>query len=189
MTAGGPPLRVAAGEAPAALALVAPAVVARSAGGPVPDLVWVGAVLYAVLLVAPAVGPRRRVRWDQKPLPATRLAVAVVCGVGALVQLRYAEGADGLGALAVAVVLGVLGNAMPALRPNWFFGVRTPWTLRDDAVWDRTHRATGHALVATSALLVGLWAVLDAGRFAVVSVALPLGVVAAAAVYSWWTAR
>jgi len=25
-------------------------------------------------------------------------------------------------------------------RRNWFIGIRTPWTLSSDVVWDKTHR-------------------------------------------------
>lgn len=190
MTPGVPPERL-WGETPAWLALAAPFLVAATHALAVPELAWVGVTGYALLLFAPAIDPKRRVRWDGKPLPATRLGLAVVCSVGALLQLRARADAawvaevDGLAAV---VLLGVLGNAMPALRPNWFFGIRTPWTLRDDAIWERTHRVGGHALVVTSALLVGLWAALDASWFAVAGVALPVGVLVGLGAYSWWLA-
>ena len=38
------------------------------------------------------------------------------------------------------------------LRSNHFFGIRTPWTLRSEAVWHRTHRMGGWALVAGGVL-------------------------------------
>ena len=151
-----------------------------------------GRALWAtlVLLLAPAVDPRRRTRWDQKPLPSVRLGVAVVCAVGALVQARaLGDGADRVDGLVLVVLLGVLGNAMPALRPNWFFGIRTPWTLRDDRVWDRTHRVAGHALVGTSVLLAGLWAALDAAAFDGAFTAATAGLVAFAVAYPWWLSR
>ena len=37
----------------------------------------------------------------------------------------------------------VLGNFMSKLRPNWFVGVRTPWTLSSKLSWDKTHRLAG----------------------------------------------
>ena len=37
---------------------------------------------------------------------------------------------------------------MPRARPNWWFGIRTPWTLSNDRVWERTHRVGGYLLVA-----------------------------------------
>ncbi len=38
------------------------------------------------------------------------------------------------------VLLLSLGAILPRIRRNWFFGVRTPWTLSSDTVWNRTNR-------------------------------------------------
>jgi uncharacterized membrane protein len=34
----------------------------------------------------------------------------------------------------------VIGNFMGKVRPNWFVGVRTPWTLSSKMSWNKTHR-------------------------------------------------
>jgi uncharacterized membrane protein len=43
----------------------------------------------------------------------------------------------------VGVLVGglfmVIGNEMRRIQPNWFFGIRTPWTLSDPVVWQKTH--------------------------------------------------
>jgi uncharacterized membrane protein len=41
-----------------------------------------------------------------------------------------------------------LGNLLPRVRPNFFVGIRTPWTISSDTVWRRTHRVAGKLLVA-----------------------------------------
>ena len=41
----------------------------------------------------------------------------------------------------------VIGNLMTRVRPNWFMGIRTPWTLSSDTVWRKTHRFGGVAFV------------------------------------------
>jgi len=43
--------------------------------------------------------------------------------------------------------LVVLGNQMGKIRPNWFVGVRTPWTLSSKLSWNRTHRLAGWLIV------------------------------------------
>jgi uncharacterized membrane protein len=48
----------------------------------------------------------------------------------------------------------VLGNALPRARPNWWFGIRTPWTLSNDRVWARTHRVGGYAMTAAGVLVL-----------------------------------
>lgn len=75
-----------------------------------------------------------------------------------LVVLAKALGSDisidRLVPIGVGVLLVVIGNIMPRTRPNWFVGIRTPWTLSSDRVWERTHRFGGQLLVAAGALTV-----------------------------------
>jgi uncharacterized membrane protein len=54
----------------------------------------------------------------------------------------------------VGVLLIVIGNLLPRCRPNWFVGIRTPWTLSSDRVWEKTHRFGGRVFVAAGFLIV-----------------------------------
>jgi hypothetical protein len=56
--------------------------------------------------------------------------------------------------LSVAVLLVMLGNDLGKIRQNQVFGVRTPWTLRDARVWDKTHRRAGRLMVVGGLALV-----------------------------------
>jgi uncharacterized membrane protein len=38
------------------------------------------------------------------------------------------------------LVLAAMGNVLGKVQRNFWIGVRTPWTLASDAVWDGTHR-------------------------------------------------
>lgn len=56
----------------------------------------------------------------------------------------------------VAVLLYYAGVVLERAEQNWIIGIRTPWTLASEEVWDRTH-AVGAPLFKLSALstLVG----------------------------------
>jgi len=56
--------------------------------------------------------------------------------------------------VAVGLLFIVIGNLLPRMRPNWFIGVRTPWTLSSDRVWERTHRFGGWLFVAAGVLIL-----------------------------------
>ena len=56
--------------------------------------------------------------------------------------------------IGVGLLLAVIGNLLPRARPNWFIGIRTPWTLSSDRVWEKTHRLGGHVFVAGGILIV-----------------------------------
>ncbi|MDP4157052.1 MAG: SdpI family protein, partial [Bacillota bacterium] len=52
------------------------------------------------------------------------------------------------------------GNFMTQLRHNYFFGIRTPWTLASEYVWKKTHRFGGYVfvvigLVPLSSIFIG----------------------------------
>ncbi len=43
---------------------------------------------------------------------------------------------------------------MPQIRHNYFFGIRTPWTLANETVWKKTHRVGGAIFVIDGIALV-----------------------------------
>ncbi len=49
--------------------------------------------------------------------------------------------------IAFTIGLGILffyiGFLLENTKRNWFIGIRTPWTLSSDAVWDKTHKLGG----------------------------------------------
>jgi uncharacterized membrane protein len=46
----------------------------------------------------------------------------------------------------LGLTLVVIGNVLPRARRNWWFGIRTPWTLSNERVWERTQRVAGYLL-------------------------------------------
>jgi uncharacterized membrane protein len=47
-----------------------------------------------------------------------------------------------------------LGNLLPKVPKNFFIGIKTPWTLSNEKVWDRTHRLGGILFVLGGLLLM-----------------------------------
>jgi uncharacterized membrane protein len=50
--------------------------------------------------------------------------------------------------LLLGVLFSVLGSVLGKVRPNWFVGIRTPWTLSSTRSWDKTHRLGGRLFLA-----------------------------------------
>ena len=55
--------------------------------------------------------------------------------------------------IGIGVLFIVIGNLLPRARPNWFVGIRTPWTLSSDRVWEKTHRLGGRVFVAGGVII------------------------------------
>jgi uncharacterized membrane protein len=122
----------------------------------------------------------------------TEALLALVCVGVALVTVRGAGGAAANNEFVRWIMAGVgvlfvfLGDAMPKTRPNFFVGVRTPWTLTSDLSWQKTHRLAGWLFV-----LVGFWAIVAAFTLRGISLALavtgPVLIAAAiSTIYSWF---
>ena len=43
----------------------------------------------------------------------------------------------------IGLMFYYIGAIMPQMKRNWFAGIRTPWTLSSDRVWEQTHRVGG----------------------------------------------
>ena len=53
---------------------------------------------------------------------------------------------------ALFLLLTLFGNVLGRVRRNFFIGVRTPWTLSSEKVWDATHRFAAKAFVVAGLL-------------------------------------
>ncbi|HEX2140446.1 MAG TPA: SdpI family protein [Woeseiaceae bacterium] len=89
------------------------------------------------------------------------MMVGFTSAVGVLVLLE----AKGLGVPlneVIFIALGLLfiatGRFFGKLRKNLYLGIRTPWTLASDEVWNRTHRLGGRLFVLMGVvMMLGAW--------------------------------
>ncbi|SHF71196.1 Uncharacterized membrane protein [Desulfofundulus australicus DSM 11792] len=101
--------------------------------------------LYALMLVMPLVDPWREnyarfggvyrlLRWSLVLFMAGiyAAATAAALGYGLDIGLLVKGG--------VALLFVAVGNVMGQVQPNFFVGIRTPWTMASTEVWRRTHR-------------------------------------------------
>jgi len=82
---------------------------------------------------------------------------AYVFGIQMLATLHPAESAMvgryiilGVGALFI-----IIGNYMGKIRQNYFVGLRTPWSLADPVVWQKSQRFGGWAFVFGGLAIIG----------------------------------
>jgi uncharacterized membrane protein len=89
----------------------------------------------------------------------------------------------------VGLLFIILGNYMPKMRKNWLMGIRTPWTLSDERVWDRTHRFAGPLFMLGGIVTVtgALFAPVE--WRAPILIAAILSVCFASYIYSWVVAN
>ena len=106
--------------------------------------------VYLLMLLLPYVDPRRanyaRFRGAYLVMRASVLVfLALIYGF----VLLWIGGIRVEPSVILALVGGllvVLGIPMHKIRPNWFVGIRTPWTLSSELSWRKTHQLGGWVL-------------------------------------------
>lgn len=106
----------------------------------------------ALLMVAlPKISPKK---FELEPLSIFNYVMLLVIGflgVMHVVMLHAADlprPLDGIVLIAVFVLFALIGNVLGKVRRNFWMGVRTPWTLADERVWDKTHRSAARLWTA-----------------------------------------
>lgn len=56
--------------------------------------------------------------------------------------------------ITVGLLFIVMGNYMSKIKRNWFIGIRTPWTISNEEVWNKTHRLGGKIFIAIGLLMI-----------------------------------
>lgn len=116
----------------------------------------------------------------------TLLVVVHVSIIGA--ALGWPVRIDRVTPILVGLLLLVVGNVLPRARSNWWFGIRTPWTLSSETVWTRTHRVGGYLMSAAGVVTI-LSALLPPRYATVVLLAAIVGASLGATVYSYFAWR
>lgn len=161
---------------------------------PKPWGVWllptINAGLFVVCMLLPVISPKG-FRLDSARRTYD-IVVFVLIAFMVVVQWLVYQGALGSGPrleravpLMIGILFVLLGNYLSKFPKNFFVGIRTPWTLASDEVWNRTHRLGGRTFMLGGALiaLTAFWPSTGLMVTAIVlSAVIPIG-------YSLWLYR
>lgn len=147
-----------------------------------------------LLSIAPEIDPRGKNVRRSRPIYIVGWIIGVVAiagGQGLITWTALGGGVDGAVmargvAVFVSAIMLVIGTFIAKARPNFFAGIRTPWTLSSDLSWDKTHRWASRVF-----LLLGLAGLPSA--FLLPPEPVIIALLAALAIktlglviYSWW---
>lgn len=119
----------------------------------------IAAFNWLLMWVLPHIDPRgQNIVRSAKAYGTVWLAVTVVLAVIQGIMVTSALGLDPHRRTLFPVLIGglliVIGNVMGKIRWNSTVGIRTPWALADERVWDKTQRFGGRMLVASGIVVV-----------------------------------
>ena len=120
----------------------------------------VALAIYVLMLVLPRIDPGRanyaRFSGAYTVIRITVLGIFAAFDVGLHVWLRTGHlNVATFAPVVVGVMAIVLGSVLGRVKPNWFVGIRTPWTLSSRKSWTRTHQVGGWVFIGVGLATVG----------------------------------
>lgn len=88
---------------------------------------------------------------------------------------------------ALAALFYYLGILIGKAKRNWFIGIRTPWTLSSEKIWDRTHEVGGKLFRASGILMLSGLVFQSAAIYIIIGLALITAVWSVVYSYVLWT--
>jgi uncharacterized membrane protein len=114
--------------------------------------------------------------------------MAAIYGVIVAWVLQNPIDMSGLMPAAIGALFIFLGSVLGRVKPNWFVGIRTPWTLSSKKSWERTHRLGGWLFLGLGGLFL-LTGILGPGSVGLAVFGVMVGVFVILVVYSYFVWR
>ena len=103
---------------------------------------------YLLMVILPFIDPRKS---NYEVFSSTYFKLRVILGLfigvlDSIIIYNQLHGIEKLGLfvpISVFLLFTLLGNYLGTVRPNYFVGIKVPWTLNSDEVWIRTHKFAG----------------------------------------------
>ena len=87
--------------------------------------------------------------------------------------------------LLVGTLFIVVGSILKEVKTNWFLGVRTPWTMSSETVWNKTHQLSGSVFTLAGLLIAATVLVSATAKLIFLAIAILL-VVLGLPIYSYF---
>jgi uncharacterized membrane protein len=152
----------------------------------------------AFMRFLPSIDPKLRPTPGQEGrmpavLPIIRLALLALFDAIFAVQIAVSLGRNVAGGrimtTCLLVFLVIVGNFLGTLRPNYFAGIRTPWTLENPETWRATHRLGGRLMFFGGLILLIVQFFLSADVFGWLFAGAMFSLVVWVIFYSWHHSR
>jgi uncharacterized membrane protein len=103
-------------------------------------------ITYFVFLVIPKIDPKQKLQNMGNKLNNLRLILGIfmsALALGIVYSTQQKSSNPGFLFVITGLLFTFLGNYFKTIKPNYFIGIRTPWTLENEEVWKKTHELGG----------------------------------------------
>ncbi|MBX2842102.1 MAG: SdpI family protein [Flammeovirgaceae bacterium] len=113
---------------------------------------------YLMITISYYIDPKKKLKFSTNAVTILKTTVAVfmtiLFSIMLAISLGYPISMPDVVQYGIILLFMVIGNYLSKIRPNYFMGIRTPWTLENEEVWRKTHRLGGKIWVFGSVILL-----------------------------------
>jgi immunity protein, SdpI family len=104
-------------------------------------------LIYLLIRFLPNIDPKKKAKYSATVFNKIAVAIVLLISLISCYSIYASKaGAFKLGGF-LPVIIGIffafMGNMMHSIKPNYFVGIRTPWTLENEETWRKTHQLGG----------------------------------------------
>ncbi len=115
-------------------------------------------LIYLLFLFIPKIDPKKKIEKMGKKYELLKFYMVLFMSVLAIwiIHSTYTQsmGNSNFVLMLVGLLFLILGNFFKTITPNYFVGIRTPWTLENETVWKQTHTMAGKLWFAGGLLIL-----------------------------------
>lgn len=103
-------------------------------------------ITYFVFLIIPSIDPKQKLQNMGNKLNNLRMILTLfMSGLAVFILYSVLQKSSNPGFVfaIIGLLFAFLGNYFKTIKPNYFIGIRTPWTLENEEVWKKTHELGG----------------------------------------------
>ncbi len=115
---------------------------------------------YIMMLVVPKIDPKNRIETMGGKYDQFKLILVTFMSVLSMFIIYISKNQKLSSPSMILVLVGILfvfmGNYFKVIKPNYFIGIKTPWTLENEEVWKLTHLLAGKMwVIGGIAIVIG----------------------------------
>ncbi len=115
-------------------------------------------LIYLIFLIVPFIDPKNKIKNMGKKYYNIKILLTLFMSILALFIMFSVKNQSLSNPNIIVLIIGVLyivlGNYFKTIRPNYFIGIRTPWTLENETVWKETHKFSGKIWLPGGILII-----------------------------------
>ncbi|WP_075980232.1 SdpI family protein [Bacillus massilinigeriensis] len=116
-------------------------------------------LVYVVLFFIPKIDPKKEnYKLFSRAYMIINIALFLVAFAINILTISSGLGYDLNISIIIRIILGalliIIGFFLPQIKPNYFMGIKTPWTLNDETNWKKTHHFGGKIFILSGIIFM-----------------------------------